>query len=170
VFSDSEIQSALERKLSRPVTPEELAAALPGIKQHLDWLRDKQPTIWAKYSNEQRIDAAAGVATEAIHAAVRRRKTHPILRVTGDLWNVAIIAIALLGMGFLILSIPMGWVGATIAIVVGGIIGWKNSKPHRPWEPISRTNRVVNAIGGAGIGMWVLLMLMGLQLSAEGWG
>lgn len=152
------------------MTPEELAAALPSINRHLNWLRDKQPFIWEKYSNEQRIDTAAGVAAEAIHAAVRRRSTHPILRVTGDLWNVAIISIALLGMGFLITSFPMGWVGATIAIFVGGFIGWKNSKPHRPWEPISRTDRVVNAIGGAGIGMWVLLMLLGLQLSANGWG
>jgi len=132
VFSDGEIQLALERKLGRSVTPEELAAALPGMKRHLDWLRDKQPTIWAKYSNQQRVDAAAGVATEVIHAAARRRRAHPILRVIGDLWNVAIISIALLGMGFLIISFPMGWVGAAIAIFVGGLIGWKNSKPHRP--------------------------------------
>ena len=169
MFAESEIESALERNLGRKATEEELARALPGIRDHLNWLQQKQPEIWARYSHEQRLDMAARVASQTIRSNAREA-TRPIRRFFGAVWAVFIVAVALGGMGYLIFSIPYGWVGGSLALFIGGTVGWYRARPDKPWQSLRFMDRVGAAVLGAGVVMWELLMLMGLQLSAERWG
>lgn len=167
-LAESDAHDALAKALGREPTRDELSTELPKMERHLDWLQEKQPAIWARCGKGELLNSAAGVAGKRI-ASKAWHRSHPLRSGAEFVVSFGITAVAVVAMGYLVFALPPGRALRALAMFIGAVLGWRNAKGALPWEAVTLGDRIGNALGYAGAVMYALLMLMGLQLAADGW-